>query len=214
MTTVRGTDTQEILFDRHFAAAFRCARLRVVVAAGLCAVSACAGPFRGARFSEASLTPPDGAAVVHVYHIANYLTVEPATGNSAGNNFWTGLLTERLYIDGKNRGVLNFWAGHGLLYIFIRACEYVSVTLPPGSHEFRADYDPPFRDSSGPIAATATRMDLEGGQTYWVRIYSQAMQTTFWKSLIGSRKLGHTVEVVDRDTGLRDITDCRLSRTP
>jgi hypothetical protein len=176
-----------------------CARLRIVAAAGLCAVSACAPlPFRGARFSEASLPPSDAAAVVHVFHIGNYYTP-------------LGPLTERLYIDGKNGGVLNYYQSQELLLLLhVRACEYVSVTLPPGSHEFRADYDPPLDG----IAATATSMDLEAGQTYWVRIYSQAPPTTGWRSQFEIPKVGHTVEVVDRDTGLRDIADCRRSRTP
>jgi hypothetical protein len=215
MTIVRRTDAQGILFDGCFAAALRCAHLRIVAAAGLCVVSACAGPFRGARFSEGGQTP-SSAAVVHIYHIANYPTaVDTGAYNSViANNWFTAFLTERVYVDGNSKGVLTY-ADHHFWFGRVRRCEYVSVTLPPGSHEFRADYDPPFHDSSGPIAATATRIDLEAGQTYWVRIYSQQdTNTTLWHSLTGFRKLGHTVGVVDRDTGLPNIADCTLSRTP
>jgi hypothetical protein len=218
MMIVRRTDAQRILFDARLGAALHCARLGIVAAAGLCAVSACAGPFRGARFSEASLTPSDAAAVVHVYHIANYETVDYVnimnTPYSDLTNHYLPWLTERLYVDGKNRGLLAYYGKIGF-WGPIRYCEYVSVTLPPGNHEFGADYDPPFRVWSGlsrvPIAATATRMDLEAGQTYWVRIYTQKTPA---RTLLGSPKTGHTVEVVDRDTGLRDIAQCTLSHTP
>ena len=219
MTIVRRTDTQRILLDERFEATLRYTRLRIVAAATLCAVSACAPvSFRGARFSEPSLTSSDAAAVVYVYHVASYLTCTTpgllACGELAGNDY-SGLLIERLYVDGKDTGVLTYYADQPPFVGFRHRCEYISVTLPPGSHEFRADYDPAFYVWSGlsrvPIAATATRIDLEAGQTYWVRIYSRKTPA---RTLLGSPKPEHTVEVVDRDTGLREITDCTLRQTP
>src|SRR5262249_31727777 len=219
MAIVRRTDAQRILFDWRFEATLRCASLRIVAATGLCVVSACAPlPFRGARFSEASLAPTDAAAMVHVYHRANYLTWTTAIYQVVDSkaNTYSGMLTERLYVDGKNSGLLTYYAANGLFRLY-RLCEYISVTLPPGSHEFPADYDPPFHVWSGlsrvPIAAAATRVDLEAGQTYWIRISSEETYTLV-RQLTGIRKLGHTVEAVDRETGLRDIADCTLTQTP
>jgi hypothetical protein len=173
MTTARRRHARRILGRAVGEAALRGARLRLVAVACLCGLWACARqPSRGPRFSETNQNPSDAAAIVYIYNVASYPTSEyiglPTWGiqNGTANNWFSGWLTERVYVDGNSKGMLTYFDFH--FAVRIRRCEYMSVMLPPGSHEFRSDYDPPF---SPKVEAAATRTDLEAGHTYWVRTH-------------------------------------------
>jgi hypothetical protein len=214
MTTARRTHARRILVRAFGEGALRGARLCLVAVACLCGLWACARqPFRGPRFSETNQNPSDAAAMVYIYNVASYPTSEYLgvypwdIQNGTANNWLTAWLTERVYVDGNSKGVLTYCDFN---FAFrIRRCEYMSAMLTPGSHEFRADYDPPF---SPKVEAAATRTDLEAGHTYWIRTYSQRRALRGWPAPL--YEPAHTVEVVDRDTAVREIADCTVSQRP